>query len=129
MMVLLILSTSYKADGSQTNDTLPWVHEHVDTLVELHIVEDGYSYRKLVFVRNGKVLATRSKYSTNMVFTSDEDGKLCVIWRDYWTAWRKVTFDDYYVIDVPYDISNPGERGKWWNQFRNMNDLKPPPEA
>jgi hypothetical protein len=98
--------------------SLPLIQESVDEICIVRL--DGYS--KLIFFRDGAVLATRH-LSDDMMFIPVGDHFQC-IWRDYWTAERVVDAAKLSVWDVAKDPTH--DSGEWWCAWRVMTDLRQP---
>lgn len=101
---------------------LPLVEESVDEL--MIITTEGCDYSRIVFIRNGSILATRLM-ADDMLWVTDKDGFM-LIWQDYWTAKRVVHTPKISQYTLQADPTQEGQDGLWWCMFRNMRDLKQP---
>jgi hypothetical protein len=101
---------------------LPLVQEEVDEICIIQTV--GCDHCRVVFVRNGSVLATRLMVD-DMLWVSQGDHFL-LIWQDYWTAERVVQAKKLSMWTLAEDPTQEGQDGLWWCMFRNMRDLKQP---
>ena len=102
---------------------LPVVQEAVDEICIIQTV--GCDHCRVVFVRNGSVLATRLM-TDDMLWVSHGD-RFQLIWQDYWTAERVVETTRVSAWTVEEDLTQDGQDGLWWCMFRNMRDLRAPP--
>jgi hypothetical protein len=123
LATFLLLFLSSTASFSEEDRGLPVIEEHVD---EIYIIyTEGNDYGRVVFIREGNVLATRLLLD-EMIWGVSLDSKVQLMWRDYWTAERIVTTDILSTIVLPYDPTQVEQRGQWWCMWRNMRDLKQP---
>jgi hypothetical protein len=102
---------------------LPVIEEHVDEIWLIRV--EGNDYGRIVFIRDGNVLATRLLLD-EMIWTVSSDAKIQLMWRDYWTAERIVTTDNFATVILPFDPTQAEQRGQWWCMWRNMRDLRQP---
>lgn len=98
---------------------LPVVIEEVDSII---LLSSQNTYQRIIFIKNGQVLATRLALD-DMLWTVQ--GKYFVlVWQDHWTASRVVKTKTF--ISMVGEYYEPGANGPWWNQAKNMRDLKQP---
>jgi len=115
---LLVFPTTAFAQGSN----LPVIQESVDEIVILQTVDNEYA--RVVFIRDGSVLATRLLLD-DMLWTTDSE-KFVLVWQDYSTAERVVEASKFSVVVTATDPTQADRCGPWWCMFRNMRDLKQP---
>jgi|GEM_PF-5790727 len=118
LSLFVALSSRSRADERG----LPLVQEEVDEICIIQTV--GCDHCRVVFVRNGAVLATRLMVD-DMLWVSHGD-RFQLIWQDYWTAERVVEAKKLSMWTVAADPTQEGQDGLWWCMFRNMRDLKQP---
>lgn len=118
LSLFVALSSRSRADERG----LPLVQEEVDEICNIQTV--GCDHSRVVFVRNGAVLATRLMVD-DMLWVSHGD-RFQLIWQDYWTAERVVEAKKLSMWTVAADPTQEGQDGLWWCMFRNMRDLKQP---
>lgn len=88
-------------------------------------LEYEYSYYEpvyVVFIRDGKVIATRTLHD-QMHFTG-ADGKFCLHFDDYGMCHRAIFFGELLVATGRWRDADAA--GMWFNQNVRMTDLKEP---
>lgn len=118
-LALLAVSQVKAGEGLQT------VAEHYDCIRIEHEIDDGrdWQMRRAYFIRGGKVIAERGVHD-EMLWTS-QGGRFLLVWKEYGTCWREITFDHLVEIEV-HTTDRPTDQNPWWGQLRNMRDLRAP---
>lgn len=101
---------------------LPLVVEQVDEILVIQTID--CDHQRVVFLRGGRVLATRLAVDDMQWVTCGDSVQL--IWQDYWTAERVVEAKTLSVYQSLSDPTQESQDGLWWCMFRNMRDLKQP---
>lgn len=102
-------------------DVLPLVRERVDEIAVVTI--GGQHYRRVWFVRDGRVFAERLLCEEEMLWAVDGE-RFVLVWEDDHIALREVSAAHFCTMVLPCDPLARG--GPWWAMWRNMRDLKLP---
>ena len=122
LLLATVLAFQNLCDCPAEERGLPLVEETVDEIA--YVQTAGCDHLRVVFIKNGQVLATRL-YVDDMI-SINIDGEHTLVWQDYWTAERVVHAKKYSSWYVKADPTQEGQDGLWWCMFRNMKDLKQP---
>jgi hypothetical protein len=129
LLTMALVLTLFTGTVKSEDRGLPVIEEHVNEIWIIRTQDQDTGnvseYGRVVFIREGNVLATRLLLD-EMVWAINSEAKIQLSWRDYWTAERIVTTDEFADIILPYDPTQVEQRGQWWCMWRNMRDLKCP---
>lgn len=106
-----------------------YVEESVDEIIVLHCKDwrDEVKPSSIIFIKDGKVLAHRwflRQHSEWAIWTIGPKG-FRLVFEDYGRIQRVIDFKSYTVMKMEKDPFNI-PAGPWWNQGRNMRNLKQP---